>query len=100
LIKIDTEGSECAVLEGLHDLIQQRQPDIILEVLPGYEQRLSDARFLRSGSYSLFNITSSGLQRHETFQATEHRDYFLSAETPESFARSDSNPKSPVVSSP
>jgi FkbM family methyltransferase len=101
LIKIDTEGSECAVLEGLYDLIQQRKPDIILEVLPGYEQRLSDARFLRSGSYSLFNITSSGLQPYETFQATEHRDYFLSAGMPESFTHNDiHDQKSPVSRSP
>lgn len=80
LIKIDTEGSECAVLEGLHDLIHQRQPDIILEVLPGYAKLLNDMECVRSGSYLLFNITPDGLQRHETFQATPHRDYFLSAE--------------------
>jgi FkbM family methyltransferase len=32
LVKIDVEGAECHVLEGMHDVLHRCRPDIILEV--------------------------------------------------------------------
>lgn len=77
LIKVDAEGAECAILRSLKSLIQQKQVDLIVEVLPDYQAELNRLEFLFAHSYSLFNITDQGLIKHDQFVASHFRDYLL-----------------------
>lgn len=75
LIKIDTEGSEAAILKSLQDLIVAKRPDIIVEVLEPFRDILNKSEAL--AGYSRFNITDAGLVQHEQFQDTPFSDYIL-----------------------
>jgi FkbM family methyltransferase len=65
LVKIDVEGLEHEVLEGMQDVIRQRQPALILEVL-------SDAPFAALHSllagYRFGLITASGVRWQDTIE--------------------------------
>jgi FkbM family methyltransferase len=77
LLKIDVEGAEVEVLRSLEQFIVSRQPDIILEVLPMYEDHLNSLSFFHKAGYSLFHITPEGLDRQTKFIGGVYRDYFL-----------------------
>jgi len=77
LVKIDVEGSEPQLLQSLERLIDRYRPDLLIEVLSVTEGALNELRFVRDGSYRLFNIRPEGLVIQERLVATEHRDYAL-----------------------
>ena len=78
LIKIDVEGAEAEVLKSLEGLITDKHPDLIIEVLPGYEEKLNALNFLAQ-RYQYHSITDKGLQARPNFVAAgDFRDYFLS----------------------
>jgi FkbM family methyltransferase len=77
LVKIDVEGSEPQLLQSLEGLIDRHRPDLLIEVLSVTEAALNELRFVRDGSYRLFNIRPEGLVTQERFVANEHRDYAL-----------------------
>ncbi len=76
LLKVDVEGSEKLVLEGLDVLIRRRWPDIVLEVLDIYEDDLNSLAVLNK-NYEFFNITPGGVEKRQMLRATQHRDYLL-----------------------
>jgi FkbM family methyltransferase len=60
LIKIDTESTEPAVLQGLAHTLERDRPDIICEVLHGRTERQLEA-ILKPLGYSFFWISADGL---------------------------------------
>lgn len=77
LVKIDTEGAEAYVLQGLKDVITNHRPHLILEVLKDYEEQLNAVEFLKD-QYEFYSITDGGLQRQPKFVAHDScRDYYL-----------------------
>ncbi len=78
LFKIDVEGAEADVLASLRELIIEKRPDIVLEVLPVSECDLNRLNFIRDG-YTISSITKLGLVEKQSFEANAcFRDYFLS----------------------
>jgi len=77
LLKIDVEGAEFEVLTSLEELIKNKKPTLLIEVLPDYQDKLNQLNFLFSENYSFFNITDAGLVKHEKFEASQFRDYVL-----------------------
>lgn len=78
LFKIDVEGAEADVLTSLREIINEKKPDIVLEVLSVSEVELNQLDFIVN-EYKLFNITKSGLVKKSSFGANpDYRDYFLS----------------------
>lgn len=53
LIKVDTEGYDCNILEINQNIIKRNKPAIIMEWLPGHEQRIS--RLLDILEYNSYN---------------------------------------------
>lgn len=78
LIKIDVEGSEYEVLQGLAGMVERKKPTFLIEVLPEYQNQLNKVDFLHNGSYELFNITKEGLVKFDCLKATTNRDYLAS----------------------
>lgn len=77
LVKIDTEGAEAYVLNGLKEVIQKHRPHLILEVLKDYEDQLNAIEFLQQ-QYEFYSITGNGLVQHPRFVAHDScRDYYL-----------------------
>ena len=76
LIKIDVEGAELKVLNGMGGLLEKWKPDIICEVLEGYTMPLN--AFFDGTSYRKYIITPDGLQEMNVFRADPRfRDYYL-----------------------
>lgn len=77
LIKIDVEGVELQVLQGMGELLQSWLPDIICEVLPPWDNALDS--FFAGTPYRKFLITDNGLKEVDRIEANPHfRDYYLS----------------------
>lgn len=76
LLKIDVEGSEMDVLATLSDLIKEKRPEIILEVLSSFEHDLNKMLDLFE-SYDIFNITDIGLVKSDRFFGGRFRDFML-----------------------
>jgi hypothetical protein len=36
MVKIDVEGAECHVLEGMHNTLSRYSPDLIIEITPDF----------------------------------------------------------------
>jgi FkbM family methyltransferase len=79
LVKIDVEGAEEIVLRGMEGFIRQRRPDLLLEVLPGFDQQLDSVRFLKDLKYRFYNLKTDGPLEQPGFIASEFRDYALTA---------------------
>jgi FkbM family methyltransferase len=79
LIKIDTEGAEARVLRGLEIFIKRHKPDLLIEVLPDYEEDLNNLAFLDDCDYKFFQITTEGLVERKKFVAGSNRDYLLTS---------------------
>jgi FkbM family methyltransferase len=78
LLKIDVEGAEAAVLESLAPLLDERSPDLVVEVLEDFDQSIAAVPSIRD-RYRYFQITGDGsLNPVPRLQATPScRDYFL-----------------------
>lgn len=66
LIKIDVEGAEQLVIEGMKECIRKNRPHLIIEVTDAFLQSFghsarSLARELKALRYSMYEITGSGL---------------------------------------
>lgn len=55
LIKIDTEGTEAAIITGLHDALDVRKPDLIFEVIHPLKDRWTKLKrhFLHAATSSI-----------------------------------------------
>jgi FkbM family methyltransferase len=79
LIKLDVEGAELCVLEGMGDLLDRWQPDIILEVLEPYAAAIDT--FFAGSAYRKFRIRPAGLEPIQRITARPHdRNVFLSCD--------------------
>ncbi len=66
-IKIDVEGAECHVLEGMQDLLSRFRPDLVIEITPAYlagMQRTADdiEAILAPLGYRFYAIENDGLR--------------------------------------
>jgi len=77
LLKIDVEGAEAIVLESLDAFIRQQQPDIVIEVLTGYEAAIMATAPLRDGHYRMHAFTETGPVERAELRATDFRDWWL-----------------------
>jgi FkbM family methyltransferase len=67
LVKIDVEGAEAEVLEGLQEWISSSEPIILIEILPVYSEEYADRlerqlkleKLLKQMNYSIFRISKS-----------------------------------------
>ena len=79
LIKLDVEGVEVRALRGLGTLLAGRWPDIVCEVLPGYERELT--AFVSETPYQRYLITDEGLVPRDTLSGSHQvRDYLFTTE--------------------
>ncbi len=77
LVKIDVEGAELKVLNGMGDLVDQWTPDFILEVLQPFDASLDS--FFTARDYRKFLITDDGPSEVNKIEAhPQCRDYYLS----------------------
>jgi len=83
LIKIDVEGYEAPLLEALAPVIQAMSPDILLEVLPEFEQAINTAARRAVVGYDNYQLTRDGAVQCPRIQAGEGRDCFLSLAGPD-----------------
>ena len=82
LLKIDVEGAEATVLTSLRQLILQHRPDMILEVLPGYEDGIVQAIPMESRRVSFHQLTPEGpMQRLELKATHSDRDWWIRLES-------------------
>ncbi len=79
LIKIDVEGFEAEVLRSLAAVIEQKRPDILIEVLPGFEDAINAAIDFSALGYLFYGLTSEGTVSSDRITAIEGRDCFLVA---------------------
>ncbi|MBP7997643.1 MAG: FkbM family methyltransferase [Chloroflexi bacterium] len=71
IIKIDVEGAEMEVLQGLQKTLMEQRPFLIMEILPAYNdqnfQRLERQRqieqFAKEANYSIFRILKTDKER-------------------------------------
>lgn len=81
LLKIDVEGAEAEVLRTLQLMIEEKLPDIVIEVLQPFESALN--QFPWPQGYKKYAITPDGLVVHDNFVASDScRDYFVSTRAP------------------
>jgi FkbM family methyltransferase len=90
LIKIDVEGAEPVILAALERLVRRLKPDLLIEVLPLTTADLNRIPFLTECGYKLLHLTGGGAVERTKLSASEWRDYFLSAATPDQPARTQS----------
>jgi FkbM family methyltransferase len=77
LLKIDVEGFEAEVLHSLTAVIEQHRPDILIEVLPGFEEPINAALDFSALGYQFYGLTTDGAVAVERIRAVEGRDCFL-----------------------
>lgn len=79
LIKIDVEGAELSVMEGLRPLIEDQRPLLVMEVLPCYSDAYPDRidrqaeleRLVADLSYRLFRIIRNRAHAFERLEAID-----------------------------
>ncbi len=76
LLKIDVEGFEKWILQGMESIILTKKPEIVLEVLPVTETDLNTLGFLQE-NYQFFSISETGLVEQACFASQSTRDYLL-----------------------
>jgi FkbM family methyltransferase len=77
LLKIDVEGAEAEVLDGLSGFIARYKPHIVLEVLAGFEERIQATQALTSGAYRFFELEATGAVERPQLKAGDGRDWWL-----------------------
>ncbi|HEU4369247.1 MAG TPA: FkbM family methyltransferase [Methylomirabilota bacterium] len=85
LVKIDVEGSELAVLEGAHDLLERARPLVVLESWPGSRERAEIFALLGGHGYDVRPLAFPPLPDHSLSLASflESPDLnFLARPTP------------------
>ena len=78
LLKIDVEGHEATVLRALAPLFKKVRPDVLLEVLPGFEKQIESAIAAVADGYNRYAITANGVVYQDNLCAIDGRDCFLS----------------------
>jgi FkbM family methyltransferase len=79
LLKVDVEGAELKVLQGMGSLLDQWLPDIICEVLEPFDAEVD--KFFANLPYRKFIITDKGLKETSNIRAhSQFRDYYLSSD--------------------
>jgi len=74
LVKIDAEGAESAILEGMQGLIEQRRPMITLEVgdyiarQTGNPPSRQNIEFLLARGYEVFEFNAGEIRPHTPLQ--------------------------------
>jgi FkbM family methyltransferase len=76
LIKIDAEGFEATILGSLLPFINERRPDLIVEVLPATAEGIADV-FADMHGYRAFQIARDGLHESPLCRAGDARDWLL-----------------------
>ena len=77
LIKIDAEGVTSMILDSMRELILQRRPELIIEVLTLEEPQLNALDWLLE-AYDLHRLSASGPLAQPRFNAHEsERDFWL-----------------------
>jgi len=80
LLKIDVEGAEPLVLRGLRSWVEASHPDVILEVLPGYDSTLREQDYFGALGYRFMRVEQRGPVDVAPYEASnEHRDHLLLA---------------------
>lgn len=77
LLKIDVEGFEAEVLRSLATFIAQQRPDILIEVLPGFEDAINAAIDFPALGYRFYGLTPEGRVQIDRVRAIDGRDCFL-----------------------
>jgi FkbM family methyltransferase len=77
LFKIDVEGFEAEVLGALEPIITQLRPDILIEVLPGFEDAINAAIDFTALGYRFYGLTTDGILAIDRLGAVAGRDCFL-----------------------
>ena len=72
IVKVDVEGGELLVVEGLKPLIERTRPSLVVEILPASEldrvkRQEAIERHLRDLDYRMFRIRHSSHERFEGF---------------------------------
>jgi FkbM family methyltransferase len=76
LIKLDAEGAEPQILAALAPVLQRHAPDLLVEVLPGIDERLERLEAL--APYTRLLLTPEGASAHRGLRADpSHRDWLL-----------------------
>jgi FkbM family methyltransferase len=80
LLKIDVEGAEPLVLNGLRSWVAASRPDVILEVLPGFDRALRDQDYFGALGYRFMRVEERGPVEVTPYEASnKHRDHLLLA---------------------
>ena len=74
LMKIDTEGTECNVLEKARHIVERDEPIIICEVLKGMTEEALQS-FFRSSGYEYYWITDTGLVQKDIIEGDYTHSY-------------------------
>ncbi len=77
LLKIDAEGAEAEVLDGLTEFIARHKPSIVLEILAGFEEQIQATHAVRSGAYRFFELREAGAVERQQLKAGDGRDWWL-----------------------
>ena len=79
LIKLDVEGTEAAVLQNSHAMIERYHPDILCEVLTGAHSEREVETFVRSHGYHIYKVCNGFLEEASTLiPDVVHHDWFFS----------------------
>jgi hypothetical protein len=92
LIKIDVEGAEQLVLEGMTNILKKHHPYLVIEITDGYLHAFGHtairlANFITEFGYRMYKIGSEGLVLMNPEQAADHDQFnalFAYAPVPES----------------
>lgn len=76
IVKVDVEGAELFVIEGLRPLIERTRPSLVVEILPASEpdraqRQQAIERHLRDLDYRIFRILHSSHERFEGLDPIE-----------------------------
>lgn len=77
LLKLDVEGAEAAVLDGLAPFVASRRPHVVVEVLPGFEAAIMASAPLRAQAFRFFEIGPTGAIERPRLAASLNRDWWL-----------------------
>lgn len=91
LVKIDTEGTEPAVLRGMIETLRRDHPAIVCEVMKGFDTEPGLHEILRPLGYRYYLLTEDGPVLRDTIDGQpdghfEWRNYLFATASPETVA--------------